>query len=55
MSKTFSYAFLIEAAKRMTVSEEDVERVHKRLKEYEETLEKHNKITTEFLNRTYSI
>ena len=54
-SKQFSFSFLIEAAKRMTVTEEDVQRIQRRMKEYDELLEKECKVTTEFLNRTYSI
>ena len=53
--KQLSFSFLIEAAKRMKVTEEDVQRVEKRLKEYDKVLEKEGKVTTEFLNRTYGI
>lgn len=46
---------LLEAAKSMVVTPEQVRRVEERLKEYDKRLTEGNQITTEFLNRTYNL
>jgi tetrahydromethanopterin S-methyltransferase subunit G len=49
---------LLEAARRMTVTEEDVRRVKERLEEFDRRCDEDgykHRVTQEFLNRTYNL
>ena len=56
--KKHSASALIKAAKKMIVTQKDVEEMKARLNEYEKRIDleqKNSRVNNEFLNKTYSI